>query len=431
MQMKPLPFMPVRRRLLGAASACIVANLPMGCTTGARIDAAWHRQSLEDLLTRWLAVAPTASGFMRTALDRRWQPLAEQPGYLTEHARLVYSFIIGHEITGDRRFLDAAVGGADFMLSHFRDTVHGGFFMRVAPDGKVVASFKNTYGHAFALFALSHMFRVTANERYRAAALLAWNEIGTRLRNPKGGFWGELPRDFSAPRTAPGFAMSQNPIMHLFEAVLALHEATHDPQILAGAKGVADFVVYRLLKGASGGAHVPEWYDVDWSPLPTRQKGGYTDLGHQFEWSHMLLAAEQRGITGVYAQVADRLLKFAVGTGYDDADGGVFTRMYPDGALDREKSWWQQTEGVRAFLASARADGRTDAWRRYEQTVGLLRAEFIDSKNGGWYAKTRAVCERGGCPDLQVEPYHMTGMHVAALHAAEQFKVATRPGSAS
>ena len=51
-------------------------------------------------------------------------------------------------------------------------------------------------------------------------------------------------------------------------------------------------------------------------------------------------------------------------------------------------------------------------WRRYEQTLNLVRAKFIDSANGGWYPK---ACERCGCSEGQVEPYHMTGMHHAAL----------------
>ena len=406
--------------LLGVTLTCFL----IGCSDRSRIDAEWHRRDLIDgLLTRWLEVAPTDTGFMRTAVDRQWKPSVQQPGYLTEHARLVYSMIIGYEITKDKRYLAAANLGADFLLTRFRDPLHGGFFLRVAPDGKVVSAAKNTYGHAFTLLALSHMARVTGEVRYRAAALQTWQEVDASLRNPKGGFRGELPRNFLQPQDESGTASSQNPLMHLFEATLALHDATRDPVALNGAKSIADFVIYRLLTGTNdGGAYIPEWYDRDWKPLPTKEKGGYVDLGHQFEWSHLLLAAERRGLSGIYSQSAERIFKFAIRAGYDEIEGGVFTKMFPDGTVDRNKFWWQQTEGIRAFLANASATGHKDAWRRYEQTLVLVRDQFIDKQNGGWYVKSHAQCRKSSCPDEQPEPYHMTGMHQAALRIASQTK---------
>lgn len=402
--------------LLCIALLLLASGCDKGRAANQRIDADWHRSALLDgLLQRWVQVAPTDAGAMRSAIDRRWIAAAEQPGYLTEQARLVYSFAIGYELTRDPRYLQAAQRGADFLLTRFRDPVHGGYFTRVAADGRVVYAAKSTYGHAFVLFALSHMYRVTKDERYRVAALRTWQEIDTWLRHPRGGFRGELPRDFSQAGQGQG-ASSQNPVMHLFEALLALHDATGDPVALAGAKNVADFVVYKLLVGLpDGGAYIPEWYDADWKPLPTRDKGGFTDLGHQFEWSHMLRSAESRGLVGVYGQTADRLLKFATRTGYDEIDGGVFTRVYPDGEVQRDKYWWQQCEALRAFLAAAAAEGQPDMWRRYEQTLGLVREQFIDRTHGGWHLK---ACKRGDCADAQPEPYHMTGMHAMALAMA-------------
>lgn len=404
-----------------AVLAALAAGL-LGCINNTRIDTDWHTADIcNGVLARWLAVAPTASGFMRTAVDRQWQPKAEQPGYLTEHARLVYSMVIGFELTKDQRYLDAATRGADFMLERYRDPINGGFFLRVAQDGTVNSGAKNTYAHAFALLALSHVARVTDHARYRDAALIAWCDIDLGLRHPLGGFWGELPRNFSQQAVNDGAANSQNPMMHLFEALLALHDATRDPAALKGAKSVGDFVIYRLLAGISdGGAYVPEWYDNGWKALPTREKGGYVDLGHQFEWCHLLMAAQQRGMSDIYLQSAQRLLKFAVEKGYDEAEGGIFTKMYPDGTVEKDKYWWQQNEGLRVFMAVAAATGRKDMWRRYEQTVDLVRAQFIDSVNGGWYPRARKQC--GGCPDDQPDPYHMTGMHSAALALATRGK---------
>ena len=407
-----------------AAISIVLAGLVFGCDArhdaGSRIDAEWHRSNLVDgLMAHWLQAAPTDSGFMRSSLNRQWKPNAEQPGHLTEQARLVYSLIIAYEVTKDRRYLDAATRGADFLLTRFRDPENGGYFLRLAQDGKPLFAEKNSYGHSFALLALSHMFRVTGDERYRKAALLTWNEINLWLRDGKGGFFGEVARNFSPPAAGAGGARSQNPLMHLFEALLALHDATHDPVALRSAKAIGDFVVNKLMQGTSdGGAYIAEWYDLEWKPLASKGEGGYTDIGHQFEWSHLLREAEQRGLSGVYAQTAERLLTFAVKVGYDESDGGVFTKLYPDGSLDRSKSWWQQTEAMRAFLMAATAGGHGDMWRRYTQTLGLVREQFVDKTNGGWYTRSLKECARTTCSMDQTEPYHMTALHMAALELA-------------
>ena len=122
------------------ALASLISACGMGGSDSGRIDPEWHRRTMIDsLLAHWIEVAPTDSGFMRTAIARNWKPAAEQTGYLTEHARLVFSLINGYEVTRDKRYLDAASRGADFLLKHYRDAVHGGFFNRVASDGKVIS----------------------------------------------------------------------------------------------------------------------------------------------------------------------------------------------------------------------------------------------------------------------------------------------------
>ncbi len=387
------------------------------------IDAQWHRSDLVDgVLSRWVHVAPSPTGMMRTVVDRTWTAGDQQAVYLTEQARLVYAMIIGFEVSKEPRYRDAARLGAEFLLTRFRDRENGGFFLRVAHDGKVISEAKNTYGHAFALLALSHMYRVTGEERYRKASVLAWNEINLWLRDDKGAFVAELPRNFSLAGRSPQSVRSQNPLMHMFEALLAMHDATGDPIALEGARVLGDFVVNRLMQGrADGGAFIPEWYDFDWKPLETRELGGYTDIGHQFEWVHLLLSAERRGLPSVYASVAERILNYAVRIGYDEIDGGVYNRLYPDGSLDKRQFYWPQAEAMRAFFSFARASGKSDMWRRYEQTRDLVRMQFVDTKNGGWHARSSKECARESCQTDQVEPYHMTAMHHAALlQAAEK-----------
>ncbi|WP_243655655.1 AGE family epimerase/isomerase [Roseateles saccharophilus] len=336
---------------------------------------------------------------------------------MTGQARLVYAFAAGHELTQERRYLDLARRGADLLLERFHDPLHGGFFHTLAPDGSPRAMHKRAYGHAFALLALAELYRVGRDARHRDAALRAWAEIETGFFDAMGGLVNECGRDF---KPFPG-ARTQNPVMHMFEAVLALAEGSGDKAAQAGARRLGDFVAYRLLQGQAesdgGGARIPEWYDEAWKPLPSKDAGGYIDLGHQFEWSHLLTTGA--AVSPVYPQVAERVLAYALAAGYDEIDGGCGTRAFPDGArADASKGWWQQAECLHALLVAAQASGRNDLWRRYEQTLGLVREQLVDAGQGGWQAAYALPCRSGGCKDEQPDPYHMVRLHQAALKLA-------------
>jgi mannose/cellobiose epimerase-like protein (N-acyl-D-glucosamine 2-epimerase family) len=399
-----------------AVACCFVLLAACDSDNGGRgamadvANADWHRKDLNAHLSRWLAVAPTPSGLLQGQFDRNWQPPAKLNGDLTTHSRLVYTMLVGYEATADQRYLDAARRGTEFLLTSFHDPLHGGFFQVVDAAGKPVSMSKNSYGHAFALLALSHAARVTGEPKYKEAALAAWRDIRLNLREPGGGLRGVVPRDF---RSTQESNHTQNPVMHMFEALLALIDASGDQQVVADARELGDFVLNRLMVGLpDGGAYIPEWYDAQWKPLANGD--GFTDLGHQFEWSHLLRSAEKRGLPPLYADVADRLLKFAVAKGYDEQDGGIFNRMSTSGEVDRNKFWWQQAEGMKAFLAVAQ---RPEMARRYHETLELVDKEIVDRDNGGWRFGAKETCARGGCAKQQPDPYHLVGLDWTVLAA--------------
>ena len=418
--------MPTIRGWAIVATAVVLAVESAGCDfLGPRPlqpDAKWHERALVDgHLAHWLAVAPSESGFLHANVTRAWQPREQKETDLVAQSRLIYVLLSGYEVTGDPRYLAAARTGADFLLRHFTDPVQGGFFRIVDPNGRVLNDSKHTYGHAFAIFALAHAYRVTKDERYRSAAFASWRAVRANLRDSAGGFRPEAPRDFSGGGESG--SRSQNPVMHLYEALLALYDATGDSEALSGAHGIGDFVVYRLLHGLpSGGAYIAELYDAKWEPLP-EDGSGNIDLGHQFEWAYLLNSSEERGLPALYTAVAQRLLDYAIKTGYDEQNGGCFNVAYTDGKVHREKGYWQQSECLRTIMRYAALYGKPEMKRRYEQTLALVQDEFIDAKNGGWFVMSPNACAHQTCPDEQPDAYHMTAMHREALALAARAKV--------
>ena len=377
-----------------------------------RIDGEWYRRNLEEAhLSHWLQALPTSNGFFNTAVNRKWQPMKSQPGDIVGHTRAIYVMAIGYELTGKPEYLVQVKLGTDFMLKNFHDPEYGCWYEAVAPDGKLINGNKRLYSQAFVIFALAHAYVITKEPRYLNAALLTWKEIGYRFADANSGYKAGMNRDFSQTL----LDNSQNPIMHLYEALLALYEASGSHEAFEGANSIGNFVANKLLQGMEdGSARIPELYDTHWKVLD-QAHDGYIDIGHQFEWAYLFSAGAEAGLNPILAGVADRLLNYAMDKGYDIADSGVYSSMTPDGKVNRNKGYWQQAEALRALMHHAAIRGRTDLWGRVTQMTELIHTEFLDQENGGWFDATKSECRKGHCSDRQPDGYHMTALHYEAI----------------
>ena len=377
------------------------------------IDGEWFRKSLvEDNLSHWLAAAATESGFFRSALDRRWRPAGRQVATLVSQSRLLFVMAAGYEVTGREDYRRALRKGAEFLLSHFRDDEHGGWFWSVDADGRPIDMHKDSYGHAFVIFGLSHAGRVTGERRYLQVALETWGVVKTNFRDELGGIYRRAGRDWSDRA-----GHSQNPMMHLFEALLALHDATGSQEVLDDALALAEFIFTRLYDAAGG--YLPEEYDELWRPLPV-ERGGRVDLGHQFEWAFLLSQAVAKGFPARYLETGQRLLAFGMAHGFDAEAGGIFLSTDYTGAVrNRDKGWWQQCEHLRALMRYAAEHGRNDLWEPFEKSLAFVKAHFIDSRYGGWYAAPDGGAGGGRKGSVWKAGYHTTGMYLEALRLAD------------
>ena len=379
------------------------------------IDGEWFRRSfVEDNLAHWLAAAPTEGGFFRTALDRQWRPARRQTATLVSQSRLLFVFAAGYEVTGDPACLDAVRKGADFLIDHFRDAECGGWFWSVSPTGELLEDHKNSYGHAFVIFGLAHAARVTGEARYAEAATACWEDMKRHLRYGGGGIKPGTNRDFSRVRGGN----TQNPMMHLFEALLALHDATGSQQVFDDAVALAEFIFGRLYQADAG--RLPERYDEQWKALPVA-RGGYVDLGHQFEWAFLLSRAVQKGFPKRYLEIGGRLLEYGMKVAYDRQAGGIASAGdYNDRVIRPEKGWWQQCELLRALMHYAAVRGREELWPAFDQSLAFVKAGFLDAEYGGWFssydpARPRRQMDKGS--NWKVG-YHDAGMYAEALRLA-------------
>lgn len=375
------------------------------------VDLAWFRHHLlEDILPRWRA-AITAEGLFHCHFDYAWRRENRNFGTLVSQTRLIYNFSQGYALTGDQQYRDAVDAGTRFLVENFWDAAHGGWFKACAPDGAVVDDSKDCYGHAFVIFGLAHALHVIDSPQYRHALENTWQVLSTRFRDEFGGYRYFMRRDFT--QTDP--LRSQNPLMHLFEALLAAGDISGLGGMHQEAVTLADFILQQLVQGPD--RVLPEVYDPDWQPLPPAQEGRI-DVGHAFEWAYLFSAAAERGLSPGFQAEADHFLDTGLRLGFDAEQGGIYSPVAPDGTRTSDrKGWWEQCETIRALLRLADLHARDDLLAPLQQTITFVQNQFLDSAHGGWYAYRQPDASPARQPkgnEVKLD-YHVVGMCMEAI----------------
>ncbi len=162
----------------------------------------------------YLAAARRAAAFVMGSLCRdgrllrTWKDgVAKLSGYLDDQALFIQALIALYEATGEGQFLHDARGLAARMIADYGDAADGGFFFTSSDHEALITREKPIYdqsvpsGNAAAAQALLHLFHLTGDSVYEAAArrtLLAFSQM---MDNPTGCGQMILAADLALRRT--------------------------------------------------------------------------------------------------------------------------------------------------------------------------------------------------------------------------------------
>jgi mannose-6-phosphate isomerase len=130
--------------------------------------------------------------------------------------------------------------------------------------------------------------------------------------------------------------------MHMFEALLALYEASGKREHLERAGRIAELFRDRLFDARHGA--LPEYFDDAWRP----QGELIVEPGHHFEWSWLLDRWNALGGGDLSAE-AERLRVHAEVYGVELRSGAVYDEVFADGRPRTLTSrLWPHTERIKA-----------------------------------------------------------------------------------
>jgi mannose-6-phosphate isomerase len=186
-----------------------------------------------------------------------------------------------------------------------------GFLHMLTPDREPLDVKRDTYDHAFGLFALAWYYKATGEDQALRMANEILDLLESDLADPvNGGFVESIP---------PALPRRSDPHMHLLEACLEWSDVTGDPRFLNKATEMVDLFKTRFFDSRTG--TLGEYFNADLTAA-AGPSGQVMAPGHHFEWCWLLDWAERNGAPSGRAE-ADILYEVAFRCGRDAAGFAV------------------------------------------------------------------------------------------------------------
>jgi mannose-6-phosphate isomerase len=364
--------------------------------SGAAITRELRTWVIEQALPLWSRNGVDAArGGFQERLNRDGSPDLAAPRRLLVQARQTYVYAHASTLGWHPDSKALAVKGAEFLIERYRHP-DGGYVFSLAPDNTVADPLRDTYGHMFVVLGLAWAAKVSGDAQIRRKLLELIDFIDDQLTTPDGSFIEGKPT--SLPRR-------QNPHMHGFEAMLALHETLELPGALERAARILRLLTDHFYDETGG--TIGEYFAADWSPF-NGPDGDCIEPGHHAEWSWLIRKYERlRNMPP--GPLPSALLQAAL-RGRDPATGTLVDELHRNGSIRRHtRRVWPQTELARAFIAATElgVQGAEDGAARALQSIAT---SYLDPKCAGGYVDR---LDRHGRPLTTQMPatalYHIFG----------------------
>lgn len=332
-------------------------------------------------------------------------------------SRLVYGFASAYLMTGDDRYLEAATKGTEYLRRHFRfeDKSEGICYwyhaVDVKPDGGRQKIFASEFGddydaipcyeQIYALAGPTQTYRITGDSRILGDINATVNLFNRHFKDmsEKGGFYSHLDPIRLSPLSE---SLGHNRAKKNWNSV-----GDHAPAYLinlwlaTGTKEHAQFLEYtfdtiaRHFPDYDHSPFVNERFHDDWShDLTWGWQQDRAVVGHNLKIAWNLMRMYSLSPKESYVNLAKKIAGLMPQVGMDKQRGGwydVMERTRKPGEQDHRfvwhdrKAWWQQEQGILAYLILAGVLNDTEYKRLARESAAFYNAWFLDTDSGGVY----------------------------------------------
>ncbi len=308
-------------------------------------------------------------------------------------------------------FKAGAKHGFEFLRDKMWDYENGGFYWLVDKQGNQIGDpMKTAYGNAFAIFGLAAYYGESADESALDLAKEAFNWLDQHAHDSiNGGYYQHLAPDgtpiirpSATPTTSDLGYKDQNSSIHLLEAFTGLYHIWPDPLVKDRLEEMLILIRDQIVteKGYLTLFLYPDWTPVTFKDSTEQVILGHHQLdhvsfGHDVETGFLMIeASETLGLgndTKTHA-IAKKMIDHALENGWDDGAGGFYDEGYyfKDGfrITHDTKNWWAQAEGMNALLLMAELypEDPHDYYEKFEKLWNYTDTYLIDHENGDWYS---------------------------------------------
>lgn len=279
-------------------------------------------------------------------------------------------------------------------------TAGGGFTHLMNPGFELIDTRQDLYDHAFFLLAYAWSYRAFGDVAFLRAAERLVAHLDREFGSVHGGW---IEGDY------PCEQRRQNPHMHLFEAMMALYEASGDARWLARAGEL--FTLFQARFYSDEHEVLFEFFTPDWQ-LKHATEQAPLEPGHMFEWVWLLDWYQRLSghPVGVYTEA---LYRRGLELGLAPS-GLVWDEVTLKGDLLKPtKRCWGLTELIKASLVRAR-EGDPEAEARAVQALQALFDYYLCGSTPGTY-----VDQRGRADEVVLDKAPASTLYHLLVLAAE------------
>ena len=348
----------------------------------------WRNQALTDIIPYWYEHArDTSHGAFYMSLTRSWLPTPPWDKYPAMISRQVYGFSAAYLLSGERKYIDVAREGAEYLLKHAWDKKYGGWLGVLTQTGEPKDSTKSVDLQLYTDVGLAMYYFITGDEE-----VLSHVKESIRIRRTYaldrdfGGYYQVLNRDLSVKDSSKS---KHGHFGYTGSLLINLALANGDPEILSFAEELMQISMERMTDKEEGWLRgFRTRFDRKWNYTP-RIVGGKEVISAGAQLTGALAFLRLYEMTGkeLYRQMGVGLGGKTTHFAWDSVRGGWYDdieRRPPYSVQGIPTvSWWIQCYGSFLQLHLYHVTGEKKYLDRFERMESFWDRYLLDSKFGG------------------------------------------------